>query len=370
MKNQTICLNMIVKNEAGVMSRSLTSIRRLIDYWVIVDTGSTDGTQVIIKKLMEGIPGQLFERPWVHFAHNRNEALRLARGKTDYILFMDADEEFVFFKDFAKPVLDRDFYFVLHRLQDNEFQRISIINQDPEWSWKGVIHEAIDHPRLNSLSFGVFQNAVNIYHETGGNRAKDPDKCIKDAEILEKAIANDPANSRYVFYLAQSYFESCQYEKALITYQKRAAMKGSDQEKFWSLYRIAIIQEFHLKREPAVFIKSYATAYECRPTRIEPLYYIASYFFKIGQYKLHYYLSKIALEIPPSDDTIIVERWMRDWGLIYQLLQSAYNLGHYQESLDLTSRLLERNLLPVGQKETLQKILPLIQNAVLRRQNP
>ena len=43
---------MIVKNESKVIERCLTSCLPLIDYWVISDTGSTDGTQIIIKKLL------------------------------------------------------------------------------------------------------------------------------------------------------------------------------------------------------------------------------------------------------------------------------------------------------------------------------
>src|SRR5579872_2737177 len=86
----TVCLNMIVKDESEVIERSLSSIKHLIDYWVIVDTGSTDGTQTIIKKFLKGIPGELHERKWVDFAQNRNEALDLAKNKGDYLLFIDA----------------------------------------------------------------------------------------------------------------------------------------------------------------------------------------------------------------------------------------------------------------------------------------
>lgn len=45
---QTVCLCMIVKNEAPVIRRCLDSVRPLITNWVIVDTGSTDGTQDIM----------------------------------------------------------------------------------------------------------------------------------------------------------------------------------------------------------------------------------------------------------------------------------------------------------------------------------
>src|SRR5258708_9713159 len=89
---RTICLNMIVKNEAPVIRRCLDSVRPLIDHWVIVDTGSTDGTRDIIRDCLRDVPGELHERPWKNFAHNRNEALALARGHGDYVFLIDADE--------------------------------------------------------------------------------------------------------------------------------------------------------------------------------------------------------------------------------------------------------------------------------------
>src|SRR3990167_6567765 len=72
-----VCLNMIVKNEAHVIERCLESVLPLIDSWVILDTGSTDGTQDVIRNFFaqRGIPGELFESPWVNFAHNRNQGL-------------------------------------------------------------------------------------------------------------------------------------------------------------------------------------------------------------------------------------------------------------------------------------------------------
>lgn len=44
----TICLVMIVKNEMEVLKRSFDSVYKYIDYWIICDTGSTDGTQEFI----------------------------------------------------------------------------------------------------------------------------------------------------------------------------------------------------------------------------------------------------------------------------------------------------------------------------------
>lgn len=40
-------LVMIVKNEVATINKTLASMRDMIDYWTLVDTGSTDGTQVM-----------------------------------------------------------------------------------------------------------------------------------------------------------------------------------------------------------------------------------------------------------------------------------------------------------------------------------
>ena len=59
---QKLCLSMIVKNEAAAIGRCLASVMTLIDYWVIVDTGSEDSTKNIIKDVMGSIPGELHDK--------------------------------------------------------------------------------------------------------------------------------------------------------------------------------------------------------------------------------------------------------------------------------------------------------------------
>src|ERR1700754_1620258 len=89
-----ICLNMIVRNEAHIVDEVLDSVAPYISSWVIVDTGSDDGTQNVIRNHMAAldIPGELEERPWRNFGHNRSEALALAQGHGDYIWVIDADD--------------------------------------------------------------------------------------------------------------------------------------------------------------------------------------------------------------------------------------------------------------------------------------
>jgi glycosyltransferase involved in cell wall biosynthesis len=77
---------MMVKNEAKTLAQCLNSIVGIADEIIIVDTGSTDGTQEIIKKYQK--KEYYFE--WNDdFAAARNYVASLARGK--YICRWDAD---------------------------------------------------------------------------------------------------------------------------------------------------------------------------------------------------------------------------------------------------------------------------------------
>ena len=82
-----LSLCMIVRNESAVLARCLDSVRGLADEMVVVDTGSTDGTQEIVR----GHGARLIQAEWRDdFSWARNLALEAARGR--WILVLDADE--------------------------------------------------------------------------------------------------------------------------------------------------------------------------------------------------------------------------------------------------------------------------------------
>ena len=102
---QSICLNMIVKNESHLIENTLIHLLEKIKftYWVICDTGSTDNTATIIKEFFDKmkIPGELYFNEWKNFAHNRTLALEYAFEKTDYLFIFDADDSII--GDFMLP---------------------------------------------------------------------------------------------------------------------------------------------------------------------------------------------------------------------------------------------------------------------------
>ena len=190
----TVCLNMIVKNETDVIERCLESVLPVIDYWVIVDTGSTDGTQEVIRTFMDehGIKGELHERPWKNFSHNRNEALQLAQGKSDYVFFIDADEYLIYQPNFRLPSLDKDYYYITVLHSGSRYPKLQFAKSDLNWKWVGVLHEYLSSPKAKSSA--TIESVRNMY-TTEGARSKDPQKYKKDAAILEEALREEAARS-------------------------------------------------------------------------------------------------------------------------------------------------------------------------------
>ncbi|WP_029933270.1 glycosyltransferase [Rhodothermus marinus] len=82
-----LSLCMIVKNEAEYLETCLKLARPHVDEIVVIDTGSTDGTQDIARRYAD-----VFEEiEWPNsFAAARNYSLDRASGR--YILILDGDE--------------------------------------------------------------------------------------------------------------------------------------------------------------------------------------------------------------------------------------------------------------------------------------
>ncbi|HEY0808386.1 MAG TPA: glycosyltransferase, partial [Pseudonocardiaceae bacterium] len=254
---------MIVRDEAAVIERCIDSARELIDHWVICDTGSTDGTQDIIRRALEGVPGELHERPWVNFGHNRTELLRLARGKADYLLLLDADWT-VAVQPGALDALTADSYWVRHG-GDAEFLNKRLVSGKLDWRYEGAVHEFIttdDPDRVEQLE------GVVIYHwgDGGGHGVR----WERDAKLLEEELERDPGDTRAAFYLAQTHRDLGNAERAVELYRARAAMGGWDEETYHSLYEVGSLTA-ELGDWPAA-MDALVAAWEFRPQRLEAVY--------------------------------------------------------------------------------------------------
>jgi hypothetical protein len=56
----TLLLNMLIKNEAGHLDRTLPKWAKIIDYWIVgVDDANTDNSEEVIRKHLGHIPGEI-----------------------------------------------------------------------------------------------------------------------------------------------------------------------------------------------------------------------------------------------------------------------------------------------------------------------
>lgn len=340
---QTVVLCMIVKNERHVLERCLRSVLPLIDQWLIVDTGSTDGTQGIIREVLYDVPGELMERPWLNFGHNRSEAVALARPMADYLLTLDADEYLRFGEGFCWPALMHDAYTFPVDSGSVLYQRIQLVRCALPWRYEGVLHEYItaDGPHTQAAMEGV--TTVRLLE---GARSRDPLTYRRDAALLEEALRDDPGNARYVFYLAQSYRDAHEPALALHRYRQRAAMDGFAEEIWCSLYEAAKLMYILHADWPAVQ-EAFLDAYRYRPTRAEPLYRIGVWYVQQRQYdEAMRYLDQ-AMQLPqPTAETLFVEADVYRFLLPLEYAVACYWLGLHGKAVDVVDGLLAGEGLP------------------------
>jgi len=340
---QTLCLSMIVKNETPVIRRCLASVRPLIDSWVIVDTGSDDGTQTMIREFLADLPGELHERPWVDFAHNRSEALTLARGRADYVLVIDADEILEIDEGFTMPPLTADAYNLQVRYGSMCYLRRQLVNNSLPWRYEGVLHEYITCNQAQTEE--LLPGLCTVPHHDGA-RARDPLTYKNDAAILERELERDPTNTRYTFYLAQSYRDAGENEAAVRVYRRRVELGGWHEEVWFSMYQIAQLR-LRLQHPWPEVMESFLAAWQFDPRRAGPLYRIAMHYQAKEEYRVsHLFLSRAMELSPPGPDALFVEHALYSYQIALDYAVAAYYVGDHDAAIAANNRILASGHLP------------------------
>lgn len=358
MSVKKIGLCMIVKDEAHVIERCLRSVRPLIDYICIEDTGSTDGTQALIRAFMEqeNLPGEVFEEPWRDFATNRSIALERLREQhqVDYALIIDADDVAELSDGFDpsafRAMLVADQYGVrLQELGGTQYRRCQIVSNRKAYRYRGVLHEFIEGPPDSTTNF---TDAFHIVRRVEGNRSRNPHTYLDDALVLEQAlkVERDPfLIARYTFYLGQSWRDAGEPEKAIDAYLKRVDLGYWDEERYLSLVNAARLAE-GLGHDDDDVLALYERAQIICPYRAEALWSAAKLCRIKGLHQKGYQLGRqgITLTMP---DGLFIDGWVYDYAMKDEFAIHAYGCGHYQESLDVCLQLLGGSKLPVHDRE-------------------
>jgi hypothetical protein len=335
---------MIVRNEAHIIRDTLDTVAPYISSWLIVDTGSNDGTQDLIRNHMArlGIPGELHERPWRNFGHNRTEALNLAQGHGDYIWVIDADDMVVGTIDFSR--LSADVYSLYYEIAETTFWRPQLFRDGVRVRYEGVVHEYFmcDDPFVAARLEGD-------YHIEGrqlGGRNLYGQKSARDRDLLLAEVERNPKDAWSVFYLAESYMLLGDFANARKWYGRRVEMGGWDEQVYVAMMRIAFVMSQLGEAWPDIQ-DAYLRTWEFRPTRAEPLYAIARRCREDQRYRLGYLFAQHAAEIPlPEQDQSFVRADIYAWRALDEQAVCASWIDKHAEAFTLWRRLLARPDLP------------------------
>ena len=341
MAENRICLNMIVKNESRIIERCIKSVYHLIDTWCIVDTGSTDGTQEIIKELLKDKPGELIEKPWVNFGHNRNEALRLAEKWGEWTLLTDADMVLVD-EGFDKSTLDLSIcgYDIVQENHGTRYNNFRILNSSKDWECIGVTHEYYS-PKGGMKARGLIRQLWFNDISDGGSKG---DKFERDIALLEQGLIDEPENYRYMFYLAQSYRDIGNYEKAVEWYKTCAIHDKWDEEKFFAEYQAGWCM-CHLPQTYTAeeISKQLMHAWIMRPWRIEPIFQLAMMYKDTKNWHQAHALLRICASTPyPENDLLFIGAALYEGQSLDEFSIAAYWSGNYNDAIIGAKQLLSQ----------------------------
>lgn len=115
------------------------------------------------------------------------------------------------------------------------------------------------------------------------------------------------ANQLYIFYLAQSYFDRKEYERALSAYKMRTVMGGCNEEIFYSYYRMGKIMEILYPQYPYKAIDNYIKAWEVCKYRIESIWAYKKLWEKLGYKNFPQQFENILKTTPRPSNGLFIE---------------------------------------------------------------
>lgn len=324
MKKAKLVMISMFKNEAKNIGKMLDSVAPYIDYWILQDNGSTDGTPEVVKEWQErtNIPGFVYnvEEGWVNFGWNRDHLLQKCQSTDhgcDWIIKMDTDE-----------ILEVDEDFDWSAFDDHSVQSFHVTSTMPgivyfrAWIWNAKLQWQFNHDpahetiMLKDNDIGERFERVNLSSKirmVGGKSFGEsysvPTKYITDALKLEEKLLreNTMLSDLYHFWYIGKSYEDCfrgdffplkeihqrEYAHRCIfyftqivnhthNYSATGKANNIDEMAYYAMCAIGNAHRFlgeHLKA-----IEHYEKAEEFAPPRNDHLIYLAEVYWELMNY--------------------------------------------------------------------------------------
>lgn len=317
-----IAVYTIALNEEKHVERWYNSAKDA-DYLLIADTGSTDKTKRIAKKLGIRVV-DISIKPW-RFDDARNAALALLPDDIDYCISMDMDEtlsegwreclekmtgdqiEYKFnltFRDEAET--DPDDTFINNRIHKRHGFR---------WHW--LMHEAIISDRTKTKA--QFCEGLEVSHHP------DPDKSREQYnQMIEDAFVENPTISRYYIYHALQLLRFDRIEEAREVLKSLTKLKDARDVDLALTYRV-------LGMTGKFKILNYMRSVIICPTR-ETYTSIAIYYYNKEDWFRAYYFAKKAESIKVRTPSIFRDQSVWKYLPFNIMVSAKYNMKLFKWS--------------------------------------
>lgn len=363
---------MIVKNEEKNIERALSWGKTVVSEQIVVDTGSTDRTVEIAKKM----GAQVYFFPWQDdFSLAKNFAI--SKCRYPWIAMLDADESFS--EQDAKKM--KEYIALVEKDPKVHGLRTAIADIDPNGQvvsldstvrlfrnredirYRRAIHEQLCLTNGEDFRPANCGNNLTVLHT--GYQAEVLSKKLKEnrnINLLLKELEKNPEEFDLYVYLGMEYAFRKKWKEAILQYKKFYAFFPEKQEKYKAVFSMALSahlralyqlseeeetkgQDCHTKRQALLcdaeeLLKK---GREFLPESTDYLYQIAMLYYRNGFYENVLSLLLEFLEKKEKEkNTVFSKEALSEMLSVYGMLADSYfRLGKYREAVQYATAVLQ-----------------------------
>lgn len=344
-------LCMIVKNSGSILRQCLVTNKKWIDHWTIIDTGSTDDTMLIIKDVLEDIPGRLFQEEFIDFSQARNKALDLCSGTCKYIITLD-DSYVIHGGDSLRKLLKKDkavgcWLINIGKLTDNNLQDSyyskRIIKTAERLRYVYRVHEDIQvsEKKIKVIpdGSGIFIDDLTFTEHSKRSR----NRYNRDIDMLLLDHADNPTEPRTIYYLAKTHFILENYNDAIKYYDLLKSIRNVREDFLFSSHYDKACIQFALDNNVDTLKSAMEFISELFYYRPEPVYKLAVIAKDSGDNDTAYKLtSKILGSKKPLFMGTLLETDIYDYYIDYLYIDVNLALGNMYGALPILKSLVSK----------------------------
>jgi hypothetical protein len=302
----SLLLNMLIKNEAEHLNRTLPAWARIVDYWVVgVDDGNTDDSEAVILRHLSHLPGRI-ER--VHFTGMGPTWTLLVEAGLRH--FPQATHGIIADADFRPLSTQLDRMELDVRCSKHMYTILTAdhaTSRRMDWVYRNIrgvkverrTHQILTAPALPEQE--VFQTLLTLQvdEREGGYQDRSGEKDARYIGWLQQDLEEHPDDPRTLYYLAYAHLnlflkntaappdaqEWVELQRAVVYFKRRAEAAGGNKEERWfAMLKLAEVYErFYRQWTEALFW--YEQAVQLDGERADAFFYVGQHYRLHGEYQ-------------------------------------------------------------------------------------